>query len=319
MPSWQAKLILATVISSLGRYRMFMRSSSWGLWRDKVNAEDILSVPVRLPEVPGDSELRIAELVDSLTLDTAGDELLGGIFASNPPRKNNYSVRQLLRYIDEEIYDLFELSQSERDLVDDFHRHVVDIPESWQNSRGLQLIKVVFKAGTSEDIEHVGVAPIRDYLDRFLSEWNKVLQPSGEFSWEIVGAPRNEMLGAIFEARQRGAEESIPTAGDWASVLDRLEQSFSMPISFSVSSDLTIRSVSDTSIVIVKRREARLWNATAGREDAEATMLQAMRLQESSLTSNGDTKTLRALVSDGWAFLIRRGFWHAVQLQGDAK
>jgi hypothetical protein len=281
MPSWQAKLILGTLISSLGRYRMFMRSSSWGLWRDKVNAEDILSVPVRLPESPGANELRIAELVDSLTLDTAGDELLGGIFAAKPLRNNNYSVRQLLRYIDEEIYDLFELSQSERDLVDDFHRYVVDIPENWQNSRGLQLVDVpAFRAGTSEDIERVGVASIRDYLDRFVGEWNKVLQPSGEFSWEIVGAPRNEMLGAIFETRQRGAEESIPTPGNWAAVLDRLERSLSMPVTSSVSGDLNIRSVSDTSIVIVKRREARLWNATTGREDAEATMLQAMRLQE---------------------------------------
>lgn len=281
MPSWQAKLILATLISSLGRYRMFMRGSSWGLWRDKVNAEDILSVPVRLPDFPGDNERRIAELVDSLTLDTAADDLLGGIFTSHQGHENRYSVPQLLRSIDEGIYELFELSQAERDLVDDFHHYTIDISANWRRSPGLQAVVIPHvRSGTSRDVSQIGTESIREYLDRFLSEWNKALRPHGEFSWEIVGAPRNEMLGAVFATQQEGSDPPSPSAGDWTSVLSQLERTLSIPITSSINSEIILRSVSDTSIVIIKRREARLWNASTGREDAEATMLQAMRLQE---------------------------------------
>ena len=41
-----------------------------------------------------------------------------------------------------------------------------------------------------------------------------------------------------------------------------------------------LRAVTDSAIIIVKRNEGRLWSATAAREDAEATIAQAMRLQQ---------------------------------------
>jgi hypothetical protein len=283
MASWQAKLILATLISSLGRYRMFMRGSSWGLWRDKVNAEDIMSVPIRLPDISSDNERMIAEMVDHLTLDTPGDEVLGGIFSENYYDNDTYSVSQLLRSIDNGIYELFELSQAERDLVDDFHRYTIGMSANWRTSPGLRPIPVPsIRSGTSRDISSIEIDPLRAYLDRFLSEWNSALHPDGEFSWAIVGAPRSEMLGAVFETRQEGAKTPVPppSSDDWNAIIARLEGSLSIPITSSINSELVLRSVSDTNIVIIKRREARLWNATTGREDAEATMLQVMRLQE---------------------------------------
>jgi len=43
-----------------------------------------------------------------------------------------------------------------------------------------------------------------------------------------------------------------------------------------------IRVVSDTDIYIIKRDERRLWTRSMAREDAEATLLQAMNLQEAA-------------------------------------
>ena len=259
-----------------------MRSSSWGLWRDKVNAEDILAVPIRLPDTPGNNEQRIVELVDCLTRDSVGDDLLGGIFSSESNRNDDYSVLQLLQQIDEGIYELFELSQAEQDLIDDFHRYTVDISANWQKARGLRPVSIPrLRAGTErEDVERVNVISIRNYLDRFLSEWNKVLPPEGEFSWEMVAAPGTEMLGVVFETRQRRDDAPTPTAREWTSLLVRLEESLYVPESASFNADMILRSVSDTSIVIIKQPQERMWSATTGREDAEATMLQAMRLQE---------------------------------------
>ena len=45
--------------------------------------------------------------------------------------------------------------------------------------------------------------------------------------------------------------------------------------------DGLVRSVSDTEIIIIKRNERRFWTRSMAREDAEATMLQIINLQES--------------------------------------
>lgn len=283
MESWQAKVILATLISSLGRYRMFMHGSSWGLWRDKVNAEDIMSVPIRLSNVPGELELQVAELVDRLMLDTPSDDMLSGIFALNDAEPDAYSVDQLLKQINEGIFELFELSRAERDLIDDFDSYTLPITANWKKAGGLRSFPVPKRRmGTAVDLGPIEGTVIGRYLDRFLAEWGRMLPEDAEFSWEIAASLRTGLLGTVFEIQQRNSvsREREIVGDEWGSVLTRLEHALSNPDSPALNSDVILRSVSDTSIVIVKRREARLWSASTAREDAEATMLQAMRLED---------------------------------------
>ena len=88
------------------------------------------------------------------------------------------------------------------------------------------------------------------------------------------------MTAAIFETRERGEKPPAPYDEDeWHDVLDRLSNSLNIKVTPSVVNESVLRSVSDTSIVVVKRNEVRLWTATAALEDVEATMLQAMGLQ----------------------------------------
>jgi hypothetical protein len=49
-----------------------------------------------------------------------------------------------------------------------------------------------------------------------------------------------------------------------------------------------IRVVSDTQIIIIKRNEMRLWTRSMAREDAEATLLQAIHLQETTQSDGGE-------------------------------
>lgn len=107
------------------------------------------------------------------------------------------------------------------------------------------------------------------------------LEPDGEFSWHVVSSPRNDMTAAIFETRNRDAD--LPEPGDeddWRALLDRLSASLQTRVTPSVVTEGVLRSVSDTSIVVIKRNEARLWTATAAQEDVGATKLQAITLQE---------------------------------------
>ena len=67
LAEWEAKTLLAIFLSSLGRYRLFMLSGSWGPWHDKVNAEDILAMPVRFADEYDSITLRITDAIDELS------------------------------------------------------------------------------------------------------------------------------------------------------------------------------------------------------------------------------------------------------------
>ncbi len=92
------------------------------------------------------------------------------------------------------------------------------------------------------------------------------------------------MTAIIFETQENGAEialasDSADDGGLWQAALAHLDRALGTPLSRSIRASGTLRSVGESSIVIAKRNEARLWTASAGREDAEATILQAMNLQ----------------------------------------
>lgn len=266
-PSWQAKTIFATMLSSLGRYRLFMHSGSWGVWHDSVTAEDILNFPIRLTDAEDPVVRRIESAVDQLYewADLQPPELI-------------------LKSIDEAVFDLFELDSVERDLVRDFHNFTIQLAGTWNKSvKSGALMPVALPSkhsGTVSDIP-AGGTPLDEYLDRFLTRWNRELEPNGEFSWRIVISPHSAMTAAIFETRDRNASLPMPfDEEEWHALLDRLSVSLQTQTTPSVVIEGVLRSVSDTSIVVVKRNEARLWSAAAALEDVEATMLQAMRLQE---------------------------------------
>jgi UDP-N-acetylglucosamine enolpyruvyl transferase len=67
---------------------------------------------------------------------------------------------------------------------------------------------------------------------------------------------------------------------DWQEVLGRLGAALDGQVESTIRIDGVVRIVSDTYIIVIKRNEARMWTSTAAREDAEATLLQVMALQD---------------------------------------
>ncbi|SHL71771.1 hypothetical protein SAMN05444389_10111 [Paracoccus solventivorans] len=120
----EAQLVLGVMWSSLGRYLLFMTAGSWGGWHDKVTARDLLRMPVRLkpswgmPKVKHDeAAMRIVQAVAQLRDLPSHDPLARGLFYTSShenPEENWLGV------LDEAIFDLFELSKAERDLIEDF-------------------------------------------------------------------------------------------------------------------------------------------------------------------------------------------------------
>lgn len=282
---WQAKTVLGTLLSSLGRYRLFMKSGKWGLWSDKLLAHDILDLPTRFADEDADITRRITDAVDAIALveDTRVRTAPGvDLGATGIPE-----IDRLLVELDEAIFDLFNATDWERDLVRYFI--ACTLPLVGRKARWLDQPGIEFGArlrGTAADLVSAGsIGHIDRYLSTFLECWNRELAPNGEFSWTLSFSRRTRMAAATFETKERDApmiDTGDGNDGRWPSALDRLGLAIGGDVTSSIRSTGTLRSVSDLSIVVAKMNEARLWTASAARADAEATILQAINLQSAS-------------------------------------
>lgn len=122
------------------------------------------------------------------------------------------------------------------------------------------------------------------YLYAFLQIWNQELQRlKGEFRWRIVWEPRANMLAVIFSTQfieNEIVENFAQDELEWNDVLFILEKNLQYPVSQRIYIDGMIRTVTETDIIIIKKNERRLWTRSLAREDAEATLVQAMALQK---------------------------------------
>ena len=124
------------------------------------------------------------------------------------------------------------------------------------------------------------------YIRTFLRIWDRELGPDGEFRWQLIRPGINIPMIAIVFSTQDKKNPLSPVKGNditqWNNVLKKLDKTLLTPISERVYIDGIVRAVSDTDIMIIKRDEKRLWTRSMAREDAEATLLQAIHLQESN-------------------------------------
>lgn len=268
----QAKSIVATILSKLGRYRIFMTSASWGVWHDSIVPDDILALPIRMPPEQGEIARRVVSAVDGLAASFGG---VPDLF-----RESTYSRDELLHEIDDAIYDLFELSPAERDLVDSFAGLTLDLVNRKARSDALAPLILPNPAwGSVRDLSVRG-GGLYPYLETFVRSWNRELAPvDGELRWEVVGGRRQPLIAAVFSVQEAGNIYEPASTPDWDIVLGSLGAAWDSRHTAAVRSEGVLRSTSESSVVVVRRNEARLWTSSTARDDAEATMIQAMRLR----------------------------------------
>jgi hypothetical protein len=279
LPEWQAKIVLGVLWSSLGRYRLFMTSGNWGTWYDKFVSGDILSIPVKIPFSENSVTRRVVESVDSIRSLETTQELRDAEAVKTAP------LSLYLERLNEAVFDLFELSESDRDLVRDFIDYNYDLFEKGPKSLALCRANSSLEIfqGTIDNLsQRAPLEQLEGYLYSFLQVWNRELQPGGEFHWRLIQPTNIPMLAVLFTTQEKYAGDFGPAndVDEWEQVLAKCDVALQAPVSRRVYLDGIIRAVSDTFILIVKRDERRLWTRSMAREDAEATLLQAVNLQE---------------------------------------
>lgn len=279
--SWEPKVILGILWSSLARYYLFLESGSWGTWYDKISIDDVRSVPIRLPEDRG-LRGKIVRIVDQLrSLDVVQSADGQSLF--------NAGLADLERKLDEAVFDLYELTDAERDLIRDMCETGLDLFYNHVKSDATKSVvpdRPGERTGTVADLP-TDERGLEGYLHAFLETWNREVEPSGEFRWQVIRPGTDApLLGIVFSTQYK--DSPLPPVTDrdeaeWSSLLRRLNEGILTNWQRSrFYIDGLVRVVTDTDCIIIKRNERRHWTRSAAREDAEAALLQALQLQQAT-------------------------------------
>jgi hypothetical protein len=280
-------ILLGIIWSSLTRYFAWITAGSWGMWHDELLKETIERIPVRLPS---DARLRqrIVKIVRELRLLDVSQLLL---FQSDGPKAiaEAGQVVKLERELDNAIFDLFELTPAERELVRDMCD--VGLPFFYKGNRSASVKPVPLSGqrltGTRKDIPRR--ADKQTFMDAynaaFLEVWEHALPADGHFRWRIIYPGLNaSMLAIEFATEEKGhplPADNVDDDEKWAQLLAGLGRTSRHNAgSTRIYLDGMTRIVRENEIIIIKQNERRLWTRTAAREDAEATLLKARRKQE---------------------------------------
>ncbi|SRR6266851_1823587 len=277
---WERKILIGILWSSLARYYYFMIASTWGAWHHEIHVEELEGLPIRFPN-EGQLREKIIEIVDELMNWPVHGLMVGDALQAVAP---------LEQKLDDAIFDLYGLSDLERDLVLDLCE--VNLEFLYRDKRS----KAVRPA------EHFPASPqgliknfpsrrrqergLEGYLYAFLEMWNREIAPEGEFHWHIIRPPHVPMIAVVFTTQEVG--DPLPALDmtdeqEWVNVLNRCSEALRQPVSQRIYIDSMVRVVTDTEIYIIKRDERRLWTRSMAREDAEATLVRAMYLQEEAM------------------------------------
>lgn len=288
----EAEILLGIVWSSLVRYYVFMTSGSWGMWHHEVSQSDIEKIPVRIPNDP-DLRSRIISTVKALL--SLDPEEVGLLHHEGRTREEvTQKIKQLEAELDDAVFELFDLSEDEKDLVLDLCEVGLNLFYRGMKSTALKPI-VPFPGsffGRRADLPRsLGRrSDIFGYIDAFLDIWEPELAKQGGCFrwWAIRPDDVSPMLAIVFSTETQDDPLPEPTQSlqqGWQEVLSLLGKSSLQPYHANrVFIDGMVRVATKTDIVIIKRNERRLWTRTAAREDAEATLFQIIRRQNAADT-----------------------------------
>lgn len=267
------KVVLGILWSTLARYFYFMTSSTWGNWHHEIEVNELLSIPIRLPN---DGQLKkcILDAVDKLRVfDPPPKNIINrdGVPKAQVTRRR----QQLERRLDAAVFELYGLEPTEVDQISDMCDVGIDFYYHREESIAVKPVASDDTFPKSGNCDSAQNDALGDYIRAFIQYWTVYLDPGTELRWSVQVSPNESgMLAAIFTVQSIGDVPAEPGAQDanWAGVLRQLDDAMTTPVSSWIYIEGIARSVSDDRIIIVKRNELRLWTKSMAREDAEATL-----------------------------------------------
>lgn len=264
---WRYLATLGILWSSFGRYYFFMTSATWGLWHYQIHFEDeLLQLPLVLDEQNSHTRRVISAVKKLREYNPTERDLLN---VSGIPREEIAKRRALMELdLDNAVFDLYELNESERDLIRDCTQIALPFLYQPYNCSALE------KAESGR-----GSLWLEDYAQIFGQYWNAYLKPGQEIRADVhIGANDNLLAFEFYISIKSKPWMLKPKYENWGDVLDRLEKTIACPMGTSqIILDGVVHAITNDTMIVIKRNTRRFWTKSIAREDAEVMLFKALQ------------------------------------------
>ncbi len=262
---WKYRVLIGILWSSFARYYLFLTSSNWGLWHDKVLINERLQLPVVFDK-NNPATKKLIGIVDKLRsyhphrFDIFHPD---GIFEEGIEEQRRDREAEL----DEAVFELYGMNEEQIDLIHDLCD--VTLPFYYRPLGGFKEMQAVQKSDLSW---------IENYINIFCKRWNAYLANDEKMRAEVHIGAHGNMVAVEFYAVDKCDRDDLNLNDDgWGRVLDQIGEALPQPMGVSqILLDGVVHTVSDSGIIIIKRNERRFWTRSLAREDAEATLCKRM-------------------------------------------
>lgn len=262
LPRGQHKVILAILLSSLAKYYHFLTCSTWGFWHYEIHEEEHLDFPTCLPPEGNDLHKRLVAAADRLNESIPGTNQFS--FFSGASSLDEEVQKEL----DDAVFDLYDLSSEQRDLVRDMCEYTLDFFYQGMDSDAIK------PPGGEDDL--------LIYSNAFLEVWRDVLAAKNMEIEARVYAPAAGLWCAFsFELVEIGTARPavITYSEEWRQWLSRLGQALELKVSSHMFVDRVMKELTNDSMLIIKRAQRRLWTRSQARQDAREFLGEVFRLE----------------------------------------
>ena len=254
----EQQIILGVFLSSLANYYLFLTCSTWGFWHDEIHEVEYLNMPINIP-AEEKSKQRILEAVKKITQGDNEENL----FKLNTPER-----RSIQEELDESVFNAYELSDAQRDLVRDFSKVTLDF---------------YYNGNKSDAVKPPTITHLENYRDAFLELWRERLAERGkELECRIYAPSGGLLVGMSFDLVKLGEGAiNVPLTdnSEWRTWFAHLGKLVRREWIGGIYIDRVIKELSKSSILIVKRAERRRWTRSEARADAQEFLTEVFKLE----------------------------------------
>ena len=271
----QRRVILGIVLSSLSKYYQFLTCSTWGFWHDEIHVEEYLSLPIHFPQ-NNELKIRILSALEQITTKSNTHALFD-------PKSPGWRVMQ--NQLDEAIFELYELSEAQKDLI----RNLCQVT-----------LEFFYKGSASHAAKSPTIQELETYRDAFLEIWNERLASKGKaLEVEIFRPHQGLLCGMSFELKKIGTaivHKPVTDDAQWQHWFRRLSKTLRQEYRERIYIDRVIKELSNSSMFIIKRAERRLWTKSQARQDAQEFLTEVFKLewqlQKGAMNELGSTESM---------------------------
>ena len=264
------KSICAILLSSVAKYYFFLTCSGWGMWHDEIHRDELEQFPI--PSLVGKNENKYVEKL-ALLMDEIKE--YEDITFFTPINSNQRSIKEIREDIDEIVYDLYQLTENERDLVKDMCSYGLDLFYKKSDSYAMKKLPDIVDGfyGVESNL-HEKKHSIYKYIEKIVSSINGYLSElDAELEWRIYRS--KGLIAILFLSKYKSAPvgEDYENDNEWETALDKFEELSRQKVTDNIYIEGSFVGVSETCIAVIKKDEQRNWTASMAWDDLNSILL----------------------------------------------